>query len=297
MRSRPLRKLASTFGIHSRQEARDRLSSLGAQRPALGRVVGVSPDSLFTHWYSDTPNLGDALTPVLVEHVTGRPVRQVGRTYEGKLLAVGSVLDDMAPRDVIWGSGAIRDRPLPVPAGVEVLAVRGPLTAALLQTDVPEIYGDPALLLPRYFTPRPTRRWDIGIVPHYVDHADVRAAVTDPAVALIDVTAPWRDVVTQIVSCDVVLSSSLHGLVIAEAYGLPAVWIEVSSDRIHGGWFKYHDYLLSTHREPRRPLAFAATSLTRAVAHVLPPGELDAGAVALAAKPLSRTSHSTRADR
>ncbi len=132
-------------------------------------------------------------------------------------------------------------------------AVRGPLTRSLLQADVPEVYGDPAMLLPMIYTPRAGKRFELGVIPHVVDMKSVQ--VSDPAVPKIDLQADWRSVIERIVECEAVLTSSLHGLIVAEAYGVPAVWMTVS-DRVIGEGFKFRDYYLSTGREPPESLVW-----------------------------------------
>ena len=54
----------------------------------------------------------------------------------------------------------------------------------------------------------------------------------------------WTDVIDLIVNSDYVFSSSLHGLIIAEAYGIPNYRIKIS-DLIIGGDFKFDDYYAS----------------------------------------------------
>lgn len=215
---------------------------------ALVRLLGRN--RLRAHWYIGVPNFGDQLSPEILHHVAGREPVWVSNIFQGKVLALGSIAASARPGDVVWGAGALKDQPLDG-RGVRYLAVRGPLTRATIRGDVPEVYGDPAMLLPEMYQPTPcARRHAIGVVPHYVD----RAAMTsdDPAVKVIDVRRPWREVVDHIVGCDLILSSSLHGVVIAEAYGIPAVWVEATG-QVSGGGFKFRDYYLSTGREPPDP--------------------------------------------
>jgi hypothetical protein len=98
------------------------------------------------------------------------------------------------------------------------------------------------------YTPkRMSRQFDIGVIPHYVDSDIMRNS--DSSVLSIDVTdAHWRRTVDRITSCSVVISSSLHGIVVAEAYGVPAVWVQ-PSNRIVGGRFKFDDYFEGTGRD------------------------------------------------
>lgn len=227
----------------------------------------LRPCQLRAYWYTSVPNFGDQLSAPLLEWATGVPVTWVRVRYKGKVLGVGSILQHaIAPRDHVWGSGLIWDRKIYPPQDVTFLAVRGPLTRLNIAADVPEIYGDPALLLP-YFYDRPVdKRYSVGIVPHHVDFAAV--ADGDPAIEVIDVTRPWVEVVDAIRSCDVIVSSSLHGLIVAEAYGIPAVWVRIS-DQLKGGSFKFHDYLLATGRERLPPVDWA-DGLARAVRSPLP---------------------------
>jgi pyruvyltransferase len=117
---------------------------------------------------------------------------------------------------------------------------------------VPEVYGDPGLLLPLVYNPDIEVRQRVGYVPHMVDKG---LCPTDGLV--IDLQKPWREVVDAIKSCERIVSSSLHGIVAAEAYGIPATWA-VYSDRIIGGEFKFRDYLLGTGRDEQGPGEFPA---------------------------------------
>jgi pyruvyltransferase len=140
----------------------------------------------------------------------------------------------------------------------EVKAVRGALTRAkLLDQGIgcPAIFGDPALLyadhvkVPRVLSGR------IGIVPHFADQQlpEVKAVVEKHGFHLIDILGDIDDVVRSISGCDWVASSSLHGLVIADAYGVPNVWVKLS-DNVMGGSFKFHDYFSGVGRAETGPV-------------------------------------------
>ncbi len=139
--------------------------------------------------------------------------------------------------------------------GIRILAVRGPLTrqrALASGVECPPLYGDPALLLPLLLPP-PTHRRGVALVPHFSDAARLRGRWSSGEVALIDPQGPLESVVARIAASELVISSSLHGVIVAHAYGVPAVWIELrplpSGDRT-----KFHDHQLSQELEPRPPV-------------------------------------------
>jgi pyruvyltransferase len=213
------------------------------------RRNGILPAaSLPLYWFHSRPNFGDELSPFILGSVSGMTPTLVSRRASNKILAVGSILRFLRPGDLVWGAGAIRATPIEPPPGVEFIAVRGPLTRGLIQGDVPETYGDPATLLPQFYSPPMTRRHEVGIVAH-ARHKDAFDANSD-AYHFIDVMQGWQAVVDSIASCDVIISSSLHGIIVAEAYGVPAVWITLEPE-LAGGTFKFRDYYLSTDREMR----------------------------------------------
>lgn len=249
-------------------------------RDRLLQLPFVSSARARAYWFSAVPNFGDHLSAAVLHWATGSPPIWVTRFFCGKVLAVGSVLEAAAPNDTVWGSGAIRDAPLVPPPGVSFLAVRGPLTRARVAADVPEVYGDPALLTPLVHNSPVEKKYAIGVVPHYADQAAV--TINDPSVAVVDVGRPWREVVDLIRACEIVVSSSLHGLIVAEAYGVPASWVRIT-DGVKGGGFKFNDYYLSTGRDAQAPAAWKC-GLGHAVLRTAPPIQFDPEALIAAAK-------------
>jgi pyruvyltransferase len=194
-------------------------------------------------------NWGDALSPVLVGLLSGKPVVHLEGLHHDRYLAIGSILGGANEHAEVWGSGFIRENEPLVGRPRAVHAVRGPLSReSLLNQGVecPEIYGDPSLLLPRLFNPQVAIRHAVGIIPHYIDkgHVWVEQCRRDPQVLVIDIEGGIQEFVRSVKSCEVILSSSLHGLICADAYGVPNVWVRFSGDVI-GGDYKYRDYRLS----------------------------------------------------
>ena len=199
-------------------------------------------------------NIGDALNPYLFEKIFKKEPINIKNSINTGIFPVysfiGSVLDNSAVKNLhILGSGFRNEKSIMLIKPKKVYACRGPLTREkLIKTGivVPEVYGDPAILLPKYFNIEAKKSYKMGIIPHYVDKdfAIVRNYINKPEVKFIDVFAPMENFVSDIKSCDFTISSSLHGVIISQAYGIPSVWVKFSNN-IGGGNFKFNDYYLS----------------------------------------------------
>jgi len=191
---------------------------------------------------SNHPNVGDTLTPIILKHFLKEEVERSDEP--GKVLAVGSVINYAKEGDIIWGTGLIEDTRLNLP-NVKVLALRGKLTAdrCNLQTDT---YGDPGLLMPLIYKPNVVKKYKKGYTVHFIDHPTFNRNLPDDEL-FIDVLQPYDKVIDQINMCEHIVSSSLHGIVLAEAYGIKASY--VYSSGVIGGSFKFKDYLTGTNRD------------------------------------------------
>lgn len=207
-------------------------------------------------------NVGDTLSlPIFQHFFPGEEVTRVPETEEGKILAVGSIMTKVKFGDILFGTGVMREKDIIQHArNADFLAVRGKLTRERIIASggrCPEIYGDPGLLLPLMYAPYIEKTHSLGIIPHYVDKDldEVKKLKESTDSKIIDVALPWKQFVDQVLSCRNIISSSLHGLVIAEAYGIPAEW-RVFSNKVIGNGFKFRDYLTGTGRSPQDPGKF-----------------------------------------
>jgi pyruvyltransferase len=206
-----------------------------------------SHNNLFWWHCKEGTNFGDELSRVVVEKIINKTVQYHSLEQETKtVLAIGSVLHYARNNDIIWGSG-FRENPLQEKrfTCLDIRAVRGPITRKFLldlNINCPEVYGDPALLLNDLFPEFKTSEkiFDYIIIPNL---ADIPYLITYKNVVL--PTSPWQEIVKKINQSKLVISSSLHGIIVAESYGIPARLLKMTT---HEPLLKYHDYYESTGR-------------------------------------------------
>lgn len=209
---------------------------------------------------SKNGNFGDDLNPWLVLRTTVYiPVNEAQILNFSKkrvFFFIGSILRPTSfKKPVVIGAGAISSNKILRFNNVPVIHfVRGPLTRKLLSSygyDYnKDIFGDPALLLPLIYQPITTYKFILGIVPHYCDEESefINNFRNNPNVLIIDIKSKPEKVINDICSCKKIISSSLHGLIVSDAYSVESKWIKIT-DCVSGGEFKFVDYLLSVKRK------------------------------------------------
>ncbi len=237
------------------------------------RIVDIFRRKIFVYYWLGY-NIGDSLSPFIIEKLSNSRIIYYDTTlkytfrsyikqliilsftlslrklylllhyFSKKILAVGSILEQSNKFSYIWGSGFISsDGKCSLK---KICAVRGEYTANRLSKlgyEKPNVYGDPALLLPLIIEKSDNKLYDVAIVPHWSEisfYDDFRSFAK-----IIDTrTNDINDFVSQITSCKCILSSSLHGLIIAHAYGIPAILLKRRTEKEYG-FFKYYDYFSS----------------------------------------------------
>jgi len=195
-------------------------------------------------YWCNIPNVGDRITQYILSKVFNDTV-ELSETPPRWLIS-GSVLRWAKPGDILCGIGSF-DSDRKLEGDVTAIAVRGPFTARKLSTKV-ETFGDGGLLLPFFYKPDKERGDKLGIIPHYVDYKHVKENFG--LFNVLDVRLPVEQFVDALWECRAVLSSSLHGIVLAEAYGIPAFRAyfntSVNSYSIE---YKHRDYYAGTERD------------------------------------------------
>jgi len=210
----------------------------------------VSASTVHLKQFTKVANAGDAAS----SYVVSRLLKVDLVTSEDQpltlpnLLGVGSILHWADRRSIVWGTGFLsREVALRNPPAA-IAAVRGHLTAERLRQmglAAPSVLGDPGVLVADLYRPEARDKHGAGLVPHYVDldHPYVEEA-RQAGVTLIDPRWPLERYLDAMACCEVILSSSLHGIVFAHAYGIPAAWVTLSA-KVHGAGFKFRDYYSS----------------------------------------------------
>lgn len=210
-------------------------------------------------------NFGDLLGPEIVARLAGVTVGELGPGGERRLLSVGSILHFASDGDVVWGSGVngkVLDDQYRF-ADLDVRAVRGPKTRAFLQKrgiEVPEVYGDPGLLVPELFgnleLKNRKRTRELLVLPNL---NDFRSLETQYRALAVHPSAGLETCLVAIAESQLVVASSLHAIIVAESLGIPAVLVRSARESP----FKYEDYYLGTGREPIPSVATIAEGIKR----------------------------------
>lgn len=220
----------------------------------------TKPKQVNLEWVSNH-NLGDELAPVIYDWMLKQKGIERGvkinRTVH--LMTVGSMIGSWKFDAVIWGSGIHlfsnygRLYSLRWLQKFDIRAVRGPVTRSVLKScghECPEIYGDPAVLMPLIYSPKDIRkRYKISVVLHYhaANQWEVQLLERED-IHILDIhTDDYRQYIDEMVASERIISSSLHGIILAEAYGIPAVFLNTGG-YVNEALLKYYDWYYSTER-------------------------------------------------
>jgi pyruvyltransferase len=199
-------------------------------------------------------NYGDILSKYIVEKISKKKIvwkfpkntrwyHKDKRIYFG----AGSIIMHVDKHSIVWGSGIISKKDNFKEA--LFLAVRGPRTYQRiieLGYKCSPKFGDPAILLPRYYNPIVKKDFGIGIIPHYIDYEMISSLYQyDEDIKIISLlNNDVEETTQQILRCKRIVSSSLHGVIVSHSYDIPCLWVQFS-DKLFGDNVKFQDYFES----------------------------------------------------
>jgi pyruvyltransferase len=220
-------------------------------------------------------NFGDEITITILERLFG--IEAVpAPPQDAEFIGAGSILDVYGRRtwkrkilnrltgswrgaaDLhVWGSGfMLLDSVLQWPQRLHIHAVRGPMTARRLGPEAATI-GDPGILASRLIEKRCAKFASVALVPHHSDYAWAKAVLElPPGWKIVCPRRPVPEVIDQIASAEIVVSSSLHGLITADSFGIPCMWAQTHHPLYANSTYKFHDYAASRGADFNRPISY-----------------------------------------
>lgn len=187
-------------------------------------------------------NFGDILTPFILNYFNIK-YEYTDHYTNANAISTGSIARRAGKGVKVLGSGIIA-RTDKLNPNADWKFVRGPYTRERVHHyggNCPEIYGDPALLLPLMVKPS-EKKFEVGIVPHNVDYNYVLENHNNNIIPLSK--QKHTSVIDKITQCESIISSSLHGIICAHAYGIPAAWVKPNT-KLKGDNVKFEDYFAS----------------------------------------------------
>ena len=202
-------------------------------------------------------NFGDELNTVIPTKLFNAEIIHTSKA-ECEAIFIGSILTSFLKHFKnqttntlnVWGTGFIQTPPLEasISRNLKVYAVRGKKTLKDLervkQTKYMDVcFGDPGLLLSCCYKDLDfTKKYEYGIIPHYVDqNTEYLKKIHLPNSITIDIGNDVETIIKQIISCKYILSSAMHGLIAADSFGIPNRRF-IASYELMGGEYKFDDY-------------------------------------------------------
>lgn len=217
----------------------------------LSKCFNINKNSnkkVLTYWYWDGKvNAGDYLTKYILEKLYDGEIQFANKRPD--IVLCGSVLPHKALSEAKMIIGAGFQDEDAVPSNLDenaYYAVRGNITRKKMSEymDTSNIRCvEPGLILSKIYKKNVKKTYRFGIIPHYHDEASIRAAFkSHKDVKIISMQTKNIDkLCNDIMSCDIIASSSLHGLVLAHSYNIPAYHFTNTTLR-DGSFVKFRDY-------------------------------------------------------
>jgi hypothetical protein len=198
-----------------------------------------------THWYVGNVNFGEMLVPEILR-LAGIEFVHAGLP-ESELMLIGSTLSHTEDKysGTILGSG-LQFWERKKLEYTKFLCVRGPLTRELLGLPHDMPLCDPGLLVSEWGVDE-TKKYDAYIILlSFIDKNSNLLnylLVSNPDIHVIDIQQRMDKTLKEIAQSRHIISTSLHGMIAADALGVKNCWIY--SPNVIGYGFKFFDYNLS----------------------------------------------------
>lgn len=210
----------------------------------------------FFYYRGRLGNFGDFVNKRFWNELSGKKITTDKRKEH--FFSTGSILHWCTKNSIVCGSGFISNRSPLGHKPKKILWVRGKLTKKKfekLNIKCPDVFGDPLLLFPAIYCNLKLKvlKNSVGVLPHFIDkgNKNVKDVVSElekkgKVVRMLDICVfeNYENLIDSILECETIVSSSLHGVVLACAYGKKVIFKQFS-DKVVGKTFKFNDFFSS----------------------------------------------------
>lgn len=227
-------------------------------------TTSTQPIKLYWWQYAEKEhgNFGDEITRLLIAKIFNKKTVWAPSS-QCDIVGAGSIIDHVLEtkgnnRPCLWGAGFIKESDSRI--GEEtfgIAALRGKLSLSRADVTYPVALGDPGILASYLLDSAPViKKFKLGLIPHYIDYETdivkkLRNLSTD--LIVIDPTQECQSVIQTISECEMILSSSLHGLIVADSLSIPNHRL-IISDNLVDGEYKFLDYYSVYDNERYNPM-------------------------------------------
>lgn len=219
-------------------------------------------------YYANVSNMGDMLNKDIIEKIFGYRVSRTNYLF-GRVSGIGSGLGNytlegsmwkkilkilskvISPKVYIWGTGFIsyKEKDENLYKKTQFCAVRGELSKKRIEKIMGKKINIPtgdAGILAKYLldNEKIEKRYEVGIIAHYKEKDEPlfnEMLKYYKNSTLINVQDTPINVIKKIAECNYIISSSLHGLIIADSLRVPNIHVVITNNLLGDG-FKFDDY-------------------------------------------------------
>lgn len=218
-------------------------------------------------YFNARPNFGDELNIYILQRLFNLNIKKES-FKKADLIGIGSILDsnitskqkNMLQKNKplkVFSSGIIEEKKQKefLKRKCNFLALRGKYTKSrienILKKKINCPLGDGGLLASELLETMPKKEYRVGVILHYVDKkSSFLKNIKLENCKLIDISKNPIYILNEIAKCEVILSSAMHGLIVADSLNIPNQWIKLG-DILFGGDYKFKDYYSIYSYEPK----------------------------------------------
>lgn len=231
-------------------------------------------------FYMNPHNMGDLLNELIIPKITSRSIVQCNIPMFFDVMGIGSCgasiwanrfakptisrrIKDLIMTAygkfntrpcAVWGTGFFKDYSNQniklARKNLSFIAVRGALSQGIIEkalgATINPVLCDGGILASELFPQPAIKKYRLGFIPHFKEHSVAnKIGIIDKvnridSSTVIDLREEPLDVIKKISECELIVSSSLHGCIVADSFHIPNIRVRISD--IPGSGFKFDDY-------------------------------------------------------